>query len=138
MNIKRDTEYKIYAFDKNQYRAVKVDDAFKYPAARMGPFITSYGRSRMLNYIMKHNLIKNVVATFTDRFTLNCEFIPPKDISKPNEYVKTFSNYHPKFEKKSSGYISFHNVIIYNHVCEHCKEEYTYKMAKFHECKEIK
>jgi hypothetical protein len=87
---------------------------------------------------MKHNLIKNLVATHTDRFTLNCEFTPPKDLSKPDEFVKKRSNYHPSFEKKSSGYICFRNVVFYNHVCEHCKEEYPYKMAKFHECKFVK
>ena len=110
-----DSEYKLRKkTDTGLYKYVKSDDAYKYNFARIKPFLVSFGRKKLFELIMKHNLIDKVVAIHTDRITLTEDY----DFSKTNKY-------YPIHEDKSSGMIKFYNAIHYKHICQKCNTEYS-------------
>lgn len=98
-----DSEYKIIGTLHNVYKCINTNDAYAYTCARLKPFLTSFGRDYMLEYIMRNNLLKRLVAIHTDRFTLKKEYTPPND-----------KQYHPIYEEKSSGLLTFKNTIHYS------------------------
>ena len=104
------------------YKCVKRKNAYKTPYARIKPFLSSFGRKRMFEFVMSNNLLDKVISIHTDRIALT------EDID--------FSHlkYYPTPEKKSSGKIIFHNSVNYFHICEICNSEYRYVQGCQH-CK---
>ena len=117
-----DSEYKIINYGNFGYECVKPTNAYDNPLARMLPFMTSYARTFMLDYIIENKLIDDVIAIATDRFTLL------------KKYTPSDNKYHPIFEKKSSGRIKFYNKTFYRHVCKECNAEYKYCSENPHTC----
>ena len=111
------SEYKILGFNENgNYKCVKSSEAYNYNFARLKAFLPSFGRKRMFEFVIKHDVLNNIIAIHTDRMALNKNI----DFSKLCEY-------YPLPEKKSTGKIIFHNSINYSHICQKCNEQYLYK-----------
>jgi hypothetical protein len=89
------SEYKILDETNFGYELLKLSKPYKYPFGRLVPFLSSFCRSFMSNYIIKNELEDSVIAVCVDRISFKDEYDFPK------------KGYHPKFESKSSGNIKF-------------------------------
>lgn len=123
MNNKEETEYKILDhLEDDAYIIINTSNAYKYPLARIKPFLTAYGRLKIMKFIESEKLEDNIIRIHTDGIILNTE----KDF--------THLAYHPKPENKTTGYMNFHNAVYGFHVCKKCNGEYRYKDFICHSC----
>jgi hypothetical protein len=102
--------------------------------ARIKPYISSFGRRRMLEYVMKHDLLDNIISIHTDRFSLSKPFTGPVDTYNYKKVTKKSIDQQPIEEKKSTGFIIFYSNTNYVHVCKTCSIEYHYKDSSDHVC----
>jgi hypothetical protein len=132
-----DTQYKIIKDHDNKdgsstHSMIDLNHAYKTNMARLKPFISSFGRRRMLENVMKQNLLDNVISIHTDRFSLSKSFTRPIDSYNYKKATKKSIDQHPIEEKKSTGLIKFYSNTNYVHVCETCSIEYHYKDSSDH------
>lgn len=108
------TEYKLYdeKYYKDDtsptginttYEVIKSSNPYKYPYARLKPFLVSYARAWIGDLLITENLINDVIRLQTDGICLN----------KPHDF--THLEYYPKPENKTTG------LILWTHVNEYEK-----------------
>jgi hypothetical protein len=115
-------EYYNYKTKNGKYQLIKSDNAFANIMARMKPFLTEYCRLHIFNFISENSLADQVIRIQTDGIVFkkkyNFDAIP----------------YAPIPEAKSTGYIKFHNLNSYYHICKKCNAEYKYDKNVVHLC----
>jgi hypothetical protein len=116
----KETDYKILkSMDNGDYQIINTNDAYKFPLARIKPFLTSNARLKMFKLIEKNQLEENIVRIHTDCISLN----------KPYEFIKKKKDdYVPIPENKTTGYINWKNALHGYHICEKCNQEFKYKL----------
>ena len=118
------SEYKIIGHsDNGKHVIVKSSEAYKYKFARLKPFLTAFGRLKIMKLIRKHGLEDNLIRIHTDGIVLNKEV----DFS-------VLEKYYPKPEAKTTGKMIYKNAIYGFHRCEKCKELFSYRDFKDHAC----
>ena len=106
---------------------VRSEKPYKYPYARLKPFLTSYGRIYIAKVILNEYLLNNIIRIHTDNITI--------DKSRFFKTVKTLSK-----EDKTTGNIEWLHAGIYYHECKKCKKLYNYRTNRLkqsiekHEC----
>ena len=101
------SEYKILGMtDEGEYKAVKSSNAYKYSIARLKPFLTAYGRLKIMKLLRDCNLEDNVIRIHTDGIVLN-KFV---------DFSKLDLDYYPKPEAKTTGLMMYKNAIYGNHI----------------------
>eukprot|EP01038_Epipyxis_sp_PR26KG_P015831 gene15831-21445_t len=89
-----ESDYKIFKnMDNGDYQIINTNNPYKFPLARIKPFLTSNARLKMFKLIEKNQLEKNIVRIHTDgRISLN----------KPHEFItKKKDDYVPIPEDKT-------------------------------------
>jgi hypothetical protein len=117
------SEYKILGMtDEGEYKSVKSSNAYKYPLARLKPFLTAYGRLKIMKLIRDNNLEDNVIRIHTDSIITNIQF----------DYKAHCGDYYPIPENKTTGLMVYKNAIYGFHICKKCNELFSYKDFKDH------
>jgi hypothetical protein len=125
INVNNPYEYYALEHSGDMYTMIKASQPYKYKGlARVKSFLTEYARNYMMTMICENNLEAFVMRIQTDSVTL----------TKPVDFTKLNMSYYPIAEAKSTGYIVFHNVNCYRHVCAECHCEYKYDKCAVHEC----
>ena len=121
------SEYKILNHIDDKFKIVKSINAYNYGLARIKPFLTAFGRLKIMKFIHKCDIEKSLVRIHTDGLVFN----------KPIDFEKYNLNYYPMPEDKSTGKINYHNSLYGYHVCPICHSEFRYKNYLIHitECK---
>jgi len=118
-----ETEYKIIDhLEDDAYMMVNTSDAYKYPLARIKPFLTALGRLNIMKVIESEKLEDSITRIHTDGIVLN------------KEHDFTHLKYYPKPEAKTTGNIKFKNALYGFHICPTCKEEFKYSDFICHSC----
>ena len=119
------SEYKIIDIaDNGDYITVDTKDPYKYNLARIKPFLTGFGRLKILKLLHNNDLVKNVVRIHTDGITLNKNV----DFSK----LGLPYNYYPSQEDKTTGLMLFKNAVYGFHLCSKCNQLFSYEDFKIH------
>ncbi len=102
-------------------------NAYNYGLARIKPFLTAFGRLKIMKFVHKCDIEKSLVRIHTDGLVFN----------KQIDFEKYNLNYYPMPEDKSTGKINYHNSLYGYHVCPICNSEFRYKNYISHiiECK---
>jgi len=117
------SEYKILGMtDEGEFKVVKPNNAYKYALARLKPFLSAYGRLKIMKLLKEHNLEDNVIRIHTDGIVLN-KFV---------DFSKLDIEYYPKPEAKTTGLMVYKNAIYGFHKCPKCEELFQYKEFKDH------
>ena len=95
-----------------------------YNLARIKPFLTGFGRLKILKLLHNNDLVKNVVRIHTDGITLNKNV----DFSK----LGLPYNYYPSQEDKTTGLMLFKNAVYGFHLCSKCNQLFSYEDFKIH------
>ena len=121
------SEYKILNHIEDKYKIVKSINAYNYGLARIKPFLTAFGRLKIMKFIHKCDIEKSLVRIHTDGLVFN----------KQIDFEKYNLDYYPMPEDKSTGKINYHNSLYGYHVCPICNSEFRYKNYLIHitECK---
>ena len=121
------SEYKILNHIEDKYKIVKSINAYNYGLARIKPFLTAFGRLKIMKFIHKCDIEKSLVRIHTDGLVFN----------KSIDFEKYNLDYYPMPEDKSTGKINYHNSLYGYHVCPICNSEFRYKNYLIHitECK---
>ena len=124
LDDEEDSEYKIVKHKDDKYHIVLSEDAYNYGLARIKPFLTSFARLYIMKFIHITETEKHVTRVHTDGIVFNKAF----------EFDKMNLDYFPKPEDKTTGLINYHNAVYGFHICPHCKNEFSFKNLKTHEC----
>jgi len=119
-----ESEHKIIKHKDNHYVLVKASNAFNHSLARIKPFLTAFGRLKLMKLIIEQNLDKDIVRLHTDGLVFN----------KPVDFESMGLSYYPKPENKTTGLIKYHNAVYGFHICPNCGCEFRYKDFKNHKC----
>ena len=121
------SEYKILNHIEDKYKIVKSVNAYNYGLARIKPFLTAFGRLKIMKFIHKCDIEKSLVRIHTDGLVFNRKI----------DFEKYNLDYYPMPEDKSTGKINYHNSLYGYHVCSSCLSEFRYKNYISHltECK---
>eukprot|EP01040_Poterioochromonas_malhamensis_P014966 gene14966-16664_t len=87
---------------KITYTICKKDSIYKHNFARLKPFLISFARINLANFILKHDLTRDIVRIHTDNVTLR----------NPIKNYKSITGYKPIPEDKTTGYFTWKNVCI--------------------------
>lgn len=118
------SEYKIIKRYDSQYKTVKSSNAYNYGLARIKPFLTAFGRLKIMKFIHHCDVEKSLIRIHTDGLVFN----------QPIDFEKYQLDYIPKPEDKTTGYITYHNAIYGYHNCLKCKKEFRFKDFQCHQC----
>jgi len=99
---------------KVRYICVRSDKPYKYNIARMKPFLMSYCRNYIAEFIDNYGLEDLVMRIHTDGIVLN------EDV----EFEAEENEYLPIPEKKTTGKMIWSNVNSYYKCCEKCHQYY--------------
>lgn len=128
MDDNEPSEYKILGMtEEGEYKAVKSSNAYKTPLARLKPFLTAFGRLKIMKLIRDCNVEDSVVRIHTDGIVLSRNFA----------FESHNATYYPKPENKTTGLMVFKNAVYGFHKCLKCEELFTYKTfcdVKEHSC----
>lgn len=125
LNDQDQSEFKIIKSLDTQYKIVKSNDAYNYPLARIKPFLTAFGRLKIMKFIHEFEIEENLIRIHTDGLVLNKNI----DFEKLN-----LNKYVPKPEDKTTGLINFHNAVYYFNCCKKCNKEFKFNDFKNHNC----
>ena len=89
---------------KTLYTVIKSSNPYKYPYARLKPFLVSYARAWIGDLLVSENIINKVIRIQTDGICLNAP------------YDFTHLEYYPKPEDKTTGNILWTNVNKYEKI----------------------
>ncbi len=118
LDDEEDSEYKIIKHLDDDYKCVKVSDAYNYGLARIKPFLTSYARTYIMKFIHKCNIEESsIIRIHTDGLIFN----------KQIDFESMNLKYYPKPEDKTTGLINLKNAIYGFHICSCCNKEFSYK-----------
>ena len=102
------SEFKILKhIDNSVYKIVKSSNAYNYGLARIKPFLTAFGRLKIMKFIHKCDIEKSIVRIHTDGLVFN----------KRIDFEKYNLDYFPLPEDKTTGRINYHNGLYGYHVC---------------------
>ena len=118
------SEYKIIKHIDNRYKIVKSSNAYNYGLARIKPFLTAFGRLKIMKFIHTCDIEKHLIRIHTDGLVFN----------KPIDFEKYNLDYYPKPEDKTTGIINYHNALYGFHCCKTCNKEFRFKDFKCHKC----
>jgi hypothetical protein len=118
------SEYKILKHIDNRYKIVKSSNAYNYGLARLKPFLTAFGRLKIMKFIHSCDIEKHLIRIHTDGLVFN----------KPIDFEKYNVDYYPKPEDKTTGIINYHNPLYGFHLCQKCNKEFRFKDFKCHQC----
>lgn len=118
------SEYKIIKFKDEKCHIVKSTDAYNYGLARIKPFLTSFGRLKIMTFLHQLDIEDSVIRIHTDGIVFN----------KPYDFSKMDLDYYPKPEDKSTGLMRYKNAVYGFHICTRCNGEFPYKDFKCHSC----
>jgi len=123
-NTDQNNQYEYYncKAESGKHSLIKSDDPFNSVLARMKPFLTSYCRNYILNFVSEHELADQVIRIQTD------------GVAFKRKYNFSKIPYAPILEAKTTGLIIWKNVNSYFHVCKKCTEQYKYDKDIVHEC----
>jgi hypothetical protein len=93
------SEYKILNHIDDKFKIVKSSNAYNYGLARIKPFLTAFGRLKIMKFIHKCDIEKSIVRIHTDGLVFN----------KPIDFEKYNLDYYCLPEDKTTGRINFHN-----------------------------
>ena len=79
------------------YKLIKSEQAYKRPF-RIKPFLTSFARRQVADFILQESIIDDVVRVQTDGIILN------------KQYDFSHLAYYPKTEKKHTGFYKWYSV----------------------------
>ena len=115
--------------EPSEYKIIKHIDN-KYKIARIIPFLTAFGRLKIIKFLHNCNDIeKSLVRIHTDGLVFN----------KPIDFEKYNLDYYPFSEDKTTCKINYHNALYGYHVCPSCLSEFRYKDYLSHiiNCKNV-
>jgi hypothetical protein len=95
------SEYKILNHIDDKYKIVKSSNAYNYGLARIKPFLTAFGRLKIMKFIHKYDIEKSLVRIHTDGLVFN----------KQIDFEKYNLDYYCLPEDKITGRINF--IILY-------------------------
>ena len=124
LNDEEPSEYKIIKSLDTQYKVVKSNDAYIYGLARIKPFLTAFGRLKIMKFIHDCEIENNLIRIHTDGLVFN----------KPIDFEAYNLSYYPKPEDKTTGFINYKNAIYGYHQCQNCKNEFRFIDLKYHQC----
>jgi len=121
-----ESDYKILKnMDNGDYQIINTNNPYKFPLARIKPFLTGNARLKMFKLIEKNQLEENIVRMHTDCISLN----------KPYEFIKKKKDdYIPIPENKTSGFMVWKNALHGYHICKKCSVELKYNDFIKHNC----
>ena len=85
--------YKIFNHIDDKYKIVKSSNAYNFGLARIKPFLTAFGRLKIMKFIHNCNIEKSIVRIHTDGLAFN----------KPIDFEKYNLDYYPMPEDKTTG-----------------------------------
>jgi hypothetical protein len=118
------SEYKIIKHTDYCYKVVKSSNAYNYGLARIKPFLTAFGRLKIMKFIHHCDVEKHLIRIHTDGLVFNKEI----------NFEKYNTDYFPKPEDKTTGLIKFKNALYGFHICDKCNKEFRYTDYICHKC----
>lgn len=85
---------------KITYEVCKTDNVYKHSFARLKPFLISFARVNLANFVLDNDLSNDIIRIHTDNVTLR----------KPIKNYKSITGYKPIPEDKTTGYFKWNNV----------------------------
>ena len=124
INDEEPSEYKIIKHTDYSYKVVKSSNAYNYGLARIKPFLTAFGRLKIMKFIHNCDIEKHLIRIHTDGLVFNQEI----------NFEKYNISYYPKPEDKTTGLIKYKNALYGFHICSKCNKEFRYKDYICHKC----
>lgn len=118
-------DYYSYEYSDSIFTMIDANKPFKHGGlARIKPFLTEFARGYMFNMVSENNLEGHVLRVQTDSVSFN----------RSVDFKILNMAYYPIPESKSTGYIVFHNINSYYHVCKKCDCQFKYNKDNVHKC----